>query len=69
MLLNALTNEPCHRLSEEKFYDVLSKLSSRGMDKVIMEYFESLFSRMETVQIKPEDLDRIDYGRSYKISR
>lgn len=69
MLLNALTNEPCHRLSEEKFYDVLSNLSSRGMDKVIIEYFESLFSRMETVQIKPEDLDRIDYGRNYKISR
>lgn len=67
MILNVLTDKPCHRLLEKDYYEVLGRLSDRGLDKVIVDFFESLYSREETLDIQLEDLDRIDYSKSYKI--
>ena len=69
MILNSLTNESWHRFSESQYYNALGQLSSQGMDNKIMEFFESLFSRPETLQIEPEDLDRIDKNKKYIITR
>ena len=69
MILNSLTNESWHRFSESQYYNSLAQLSSQGMDNKIMEFFESLFSRPETLQIFPEDLDRIDVSKKYTITR
>ena len=69
MLLNTISEMPCHRLSEKMYYDVIAQLSSQGLDKTIIDFFESLYSRRETLQIVPEDLDRINYSKKYKISR
>ena len=69
MLLNTLSDLSCHRLTEKMYYDVIAQLSSQGLDKTIVDFFESLYSRKETLQIVPEDLDRINYSKKYEISR
>lgn len=69
MLLNTLTGLPCHRFGKNDFYNTLAKLNELGLDINIMEYFESLFSRKNTVEIQPEDLDRIDYHKNYILTK
>lgn len=69
MILNSLTNESWHRFNESQYYNSLAQLSSQGMNKKIMEFFESLFSRPETLQIVPEDLDEINVSKKYTITR
>lgn len=69
MILNSLTNESWHRFNESQYYNSLAQLSSQGMNKKIMEFFESLFSRPETLQIVPEDLDEINVSKKYAITR
>jgi hypothetical protein len=69
MMLNSLTGLPCHRYGEKNFYNTLAELNHLGLDVNIMGFFESLFSRTNTVELQPEDLDRINYSKSYYLSK
>lgn len=65
MLLNVLSNYHSNRFSVDEYYRYLAQLSSMGLDKKLIHFFESLYSIEQTIDILPEDLDRIDYKKNY----
>ena len=69
MLLNVLSNYSSHRLTCEEYYKYLAYLGSTGFDKKLIYFFESLYSMEQTIDIEPEDLDRIDCKKNYTYSK
>ena len=65
MLLNVLSNYHSNRFSYDDYYRYLAQLSSNGIDKKLIYFFESLYSVEQTIDLLPEDLDRIDYKKNY----
>lgn len=65
MLLNVLSNYHSNRFSYDDYYRYLAQLSSNGMDKKLIYFFESLYSVEQTIDLFPEDIDRIDYRKNY----
>ena len=69
MLLNVLSNYQSNRFTYDEYYKYLAQLSSKGVDKKIIYFFESLYSIEQTIDIYPEDLDRINFTKNYTFER
>ena len=65
MLLNVLSNYTSHRFTCDEYYKYLAYLNSLGFDKKLIYFFESLYSMEQTIDIEPEDIDRINCNKDY----
>lgn len=69
MLLNVLSNYKSYRFTCEEYYNYVAFLDDMGINKNIINYFYSLYSMQQTLEITIDDIDSIDYKKDYSYRR